>query len=79
MSATHVAITKQQVLALQALIDAGFAVVAFSPKELNGVNPRTLETQLARHGQSLIQNGQIASRKAERKEEKCYSRNSHAT
>lgn len=75
MSATHVAITKQQVLALQALINAGFVVVAFSPAELDGADARTIEMQLARHGKSLIENNRAARKAADQKGEKCYSRN----
>lgn len=55
MSVTHFVVTAKQVKSLQALIDAGFAVVVFTPDELSGVNPRRVEQSLHQHGQTLIE------------------------
>lgn len=64
MSSTHAAVTKQQVLALQALINAGFAVIAFTPAELSGMNPRDLERKLIRYANQLFEGNDIVAENA---------------
>lgn len=59
--------TKDQIAVLQDLAAEGYAVVLFTPEELQGIDPNKLEGAMISYGWEVIEMSQVARDRIDKK------------